>query len=76
MEDDSFIITGGAISGNPISRVIAFNENGWLKNLPDLMVNRVKHGCTSFFSDGTRVYNFLHSHVTMIDVNFPPRMYL
>ena len=55
MEDDSFIITGGSYSGNIMSRVIAFNENGWLKNLPDLIVKRVNHGCTSFISGGTRV---------------------
>ena len=47
---DSFTITGGAYGGNPISRVISYNEGGWLKNLPDLAVKRFKHGCTSFVS--------------------------
>ena len=55
MEDDYFIITGGDRSGHSKSEVIAYNENGWLRNLPDLMVKRYGHGCTSFVSDGTRV---------------------
>lgn len=54
---NSFIITGGAYGGNPISRVILYNEGGWLKNLPDLVVKRFKHGCTSFTSfEGVSIF--------------------
>ena len=53
MEDDSFILTHTRYRSP--TAAVAYNENGWLKNLPDLMVTRSKHGCTSFISGGTRV---------------------
>ena len=35
--------------------VSVYNENGWQRDLPSLLLGRANHGCTSFFSGNKRV---------------------
>ena len=65
-ENDTVVVTGGGDGsiavyyerpqrGTPTSRVTVYNENGWVRDLPNLLTARVAHSCTSFLSEGKRV---------------------
>ena len=51
-EDDRVVITGG----HSARTVSVYDENGWIEDLPNLNEERLGHACTSFLSDGKKVY--------------------
>ena len=50
----SVLITGGVY--NPKNRVTEYNEDGWVKEFPQLLKERYYHGCSYYDNnDGTKV---------------------
>ena len=50
--EDQIVVTGGYGAWN-IAAV--YNLKGWIKDLQPLKESAVRHGCTSFMSNGKRV---------------------
>ena len=56
MSSNSIIITGG---DNALNQVTRYDEEGFVEDLPSLLVGRTDHGCGSFIrSDGNMVSSF------------------
>ena len=66
-ENDTVILTGGYTTRRTVA---VYNENGWQRNLPNLLTERMYlHGCTSFVSRNKRVdifYKFYMGCITFI----------
>ena len=66
-ENDTVILTGGYTTRRTVA---VYNENGWQRNLPNLLTERMYfHGCTSFVSGNKRVdifYKFYMGCITFI----------
>ena len=55
-EDETFLLTGGAVRGSTVSTVSRYNINGWAEDLDDLITGRNGHGCTQYENNlGARV---------------------
>ena len=52
-DGDSMLVTGGFFTLTTVSRYS--KAQGWVEDLPDLAVGRVRHGCTSFSMDNQEV---------------------
>ena len=49
----SVVLTGGDFT---LTRVSQYNEAGWVRDLPDLLQERNRHGCSYYNNDdGTKV---------------------
>ena len=46
----SVIITGGHWS-DFMTKVSQYNEAGWVRDLPDLLQERMGHGCSYFYNN-------------------------
>ena len=56
-ENDMVILTGGYTTKRTVA---VYNENGWQRNLPNLLTERkYLHGCTSFVSGNKRVSRYI-----------------
>ena len=58
------LLTGGFFTMTTVSRYSS--PQGWVEDLPDLAVGRVRHGCTSFTMDNQEVncYNSVYHNIT------------
>ena len=55
-EDETFLLTGGAVRGSTVSTVSRYNINGWVEDLDNLNTGRYGHGCSQFTNkDGYKV---------------------
>ena len=60
-DGDSVIMTGGynySSGGNDsLTRVSRYTrEQGWVEDLPELLIGREDHGCASYTKDDEKVY--------------------
>ena len=56
MDKPSVILTGGGFDEEAGKRVSRYNIHGFVKDLPQLTVSRMDHGCGSYRrDDGTQV---------------------
>ena len=48
--DSTVVVTGGA---DPVAKIKAslYSENGWVKDLPDMLTHRWGHACGSYVND-------------------------
>ena len=53
--EDKVILTGGVIDGVDSSTVSIYDNNGWLRDLPNLQSIRRDHGCGHYVDDSNRV---------------------
>ena len=54
-DDNSVIITGGGWSGDYFVNVTRYNMEGYVETLPNMILGRKYHGCTSFVQNGMKV---------------------
>ena len=55
-DDNSVIITGGGWNGDYYDNVTRYNMKGYVETLPNMLLGRSYHGCTSFVQNGKKVF--------------------
>ena len=48
-------MTGGVIDGEDSSTVSIYDNDGWLRDLPNLQSNRRSHGCGHYVDNRKRI---------------------
>ena len=57
------ILTGGVINGNDSSTVSIYGRNGWLRDLPNLQLNRRNHGCGHYVDDRSNTVSWIFKKI-------------
>ena len=57
--EDKVILTGGVIDGVDSSTVSIYDNNGWLRDLPNLQYTRRNHGCGHYVNDRNKIVSWL-----------------
>ena len=57
-------MTGGVIDGEDSSTVSIYDNNGWLRDLPNLQLNRRSHGCGHYFDDRNKIVSWFLSSIS------------
>ena len=45
---DLYVVIGGAVKGGALRNVTLYNDDGFVRNLPDLVMGRFYHACAGF----------------------------
>ena len=61
--EDKVILTGGVIDGEDSSTVSIYDNDGWLRDLPNLQLNRRSHGCGHYFDDRNKIVSWSLSNI-------------
>ena len=57
--EDKVILSGGVLEGGESSIVSIYDEDGWLRDLPNLQSARKDHGCGHYFDERDNLVNNL-----------------
>ena len=52
-------ISGHGVPGTPYKTVTRYDRSGWVEDLPDMTLGRLRHGCAGFMKDGEMVSRYL-----------------